>query len=355
MSNGNALTKTRAPGARPPIQTDTTSLVPLDQTQAAGLVMAVAGPDQMRDALRQYRAIQTELDKSMPECILDIKGKKFRTKPYWRAVATIFGISVSEPSHEVMQPIPSPYEDDWAVVVSVTASAPNGRTGTGSGSCSASEKWSIRNGTIISRSQASLHNVLAHAETRAINRAVSDLVGFGEVSAEEVRWSGGEPSEDRQTPHQQFMPPQPPQPPQRNREPQRAPQARAQPDQFGMDMSSDAFAPPARPAQAPTAPVQVIGGEPGGVEQGFSGDSIPNEASEDLSPGRIRRLYAIANPEFGGPGTAQMEEIVIARGYFLTDQNGQRRPNLKSIPWREYDSVCREVNPNPPQAPSKQR
>jgi hypothetical protein len=41
-----------------------------------------------------------------------------------------------------------------------------------------------------------LHNVRAHACTRAKNRAISDLVGFGEVSAEELaggRW-------DEQTP-----------------------------------------------------------------------------------------------------------------------------------------------------------
>ena len=34
--------------------------------------------------------------------------------------------------------------------------------------------------------QATEHNVRSHAHTRAFNRAVSNLVGFGEVSAEEV-------------------------------------------------------------------------------------------------------------------------------------------------------------------------
>jgi hypothetical protein len=34
--------------------------------------------------------------------------------------------------------------------------------------------------------QATEHNIRSHAHTRAFNRAVSNLVGFGEVSAEEI-------------------------------------------------------------------------------------------------------------------------------------------------------------------------
>ena len=52
----------------------------------------------------------------------------------------------------------------------------------GDGSCFSSEKRG--------RGQATVHNVRAHAHTRAFNRAVANLVGFGEVSAEEMEGSG---------------------------------------------------------------------------------------------------------------------------------------------------------------------
>ena len=49
----------------------------------------------------------------------------------------------------------------------------------GDGSCFASEKTG-------GRLRATEHNVRAHAHTRAQNRAISGLVGFGEVSADEM-------------------------------------------------------------------------------------------------------------------------------------------------------------------------
>jgi hypothetical protein len=56
------------------------------------------------------------------------------------------------------------------------ASAPNGRFADGEGSCAANE-----------RSFSKLeHDLLATAATRAVNRAISNLVGLGAVSAEEM-------------------------------------------------------------------------------------------------------------------------------------------------------------------------
>jgi len=52
---------------------------------------------------------------------------------------------------------------------------PNGQTVEGVGYKSWSELY-----------EKTLHNLVSTAWTRAVNRAVSDLVGFGEVSAEEV-------------------------------------------------------------------------------------------------------------------------------------------------------------------------
>jgi hypothetical protein len=140
-------------------------------TEAAPLVAMDAGT--FADALSTYRHIQAEIDRAFPDCIMNVRGKQFRKKSYWRAVSTAANLSV-----EIIDE--REHTDDnggrhW--IATARATAPNGRTATGDGACSASEK---------SGSMCSLHNIRAHALTRAKNRAISDLVGFGEVSAEEL-------------------------------------------------------------------------------------------------------------------------------------------------------------------------
>ena len=66
--------------------------------------------------------------------------------------------------------------------------APNGRAAIGDGSVFAietarrdvSDKWATL------PAQATEHNIRSHAVTRATNRAISNLCGFGEMSAEEA-------------------------------------------------------------------------------------------------------------------------------------------------------------------------
>jgi hypothetical protein len=64
----------------------------------------------------------------------------------------------------------------WIFTVRATH-LPSGLYQDADGSCEFSEK---------AERQRTLHNVRAHALTRAKNRAILDLVGFGEVSAEEI-------------------------------------------------------------------------------------------------------------------------------------------------------------------------
>jgi hypothetical protein len=131
-----------------------------------------ADPAQAVSALENYRQIQAALDKSMPDCIMEIGDKKFRKKVYWRAIATAFNLEL-----ELKEEHREEIGGDWGYLVTYRATAGNGRTCDGDGACFASEK----RGDV-----ATVHNVRAHAHTRAKNRAISDLVGFGEVSAEEV-------------------------------------------------------------------------------------------------------------------------------------------------------------------------
>jgi hypothetical protein len=186
------------------------------------LARAVATPlpaftgTQMAAALIAYKELQTALDKSMPDQIMELDGRPFRKKGYWRAIAVAFNLTV-EPidDHREVQGTFADGRDNFGYIVTYRASAPSGRAAVGDGVCFAVEKARKfrcphleKPNTASKRtihfpaevcpdfdpafhwktlpSQATEHNVRTHAHTRAFNRAVSNLVGFGEVSAEEV-------------------------------------------------------------------------------------------------------------------------------------------------------------------------
>ena len=143
----------------------------LARQQGAAIVQAV-DPAMMEEAIRAYTAIQQTIDRALPDCIMRIQGKAFRKKNYWRAVTTAFNLTVECAAEKWEN-----FDGEWCCDVTYRATAPNGRAAFGDGSCSFREKKGA---------QATRHNVRSHAHTRAYNRAVSNLVGFGEVSAEEV-------------------------------------------------------------------------------------------------------------------------------------------------------------------------
>jgi hypothetical protein len=131
-----------------------------------------ADPDDVAAAIERYKKIQAVFDRMMPECQVTIQGKVFRKKSYWRGIAQQGHISVSVVKEERVE-----YEErDWGWLVTCRASVSD-CSADGDGSCFVSEKRGA---------MATVHNVRAHAHTRAYNRAVSNLVGFGEVSAEEM-------------------------------------------------------------------------------------------------------------------------------------------------------------------------
>ncbi len=182
--------------------------------QTATAALPVLTGQQMTAALAAYQDLQHAIDKAMPDQIMDLDGKKFRKKGYWRAVAVAFNISVE--TVEEKREVASLFKDgreNFGYVVTRRATAPNGRSVVADGTCFAVEKarrfkcphleregsrrtlhfphsscpefdpefqWRVLPG------DATEHNVRGHASTRAFNRAVSDLVGFGEVSAEEI-------------------------------------------------------------------------------------------------------------------------------------------------------------------------
>jgi hypothetical protein len=176
---------------------------------------------EMSQALTAYRELQRALDASMPEQIMTLDGKPFRKKGYWRAIAVAFNLTVEPMPGSERREVTTRFDDgreNFGYVVTYRASTPNGRSTTGDGSAFAVEKarrfrcpHPERPGSARTLhfpaeacpdfdpafqwktlpAQATEHNIRSHAHTRAFNRAVSNLVGFGEVSAEEVE--RGEP------------------------------------------------------------------------------------------------------------------------------------------------------------------
>lgn len=156
----------------------------------ANIVMPQVSPREALDAWKQYQDLKSAIvDKANDVQV--IQGRDFLKKSYWRKIATFFNLSV-EVVEEKREPIGKTYV--WHFTC--RAIAPNGRTAIGTGSCDAFEKAKFTDGAYKTYNRFSkkwedatpnsIHNIRSTAETRAFNRAVSNLVGGGEVSAEEV-------------------------------------------------------------------------------------------------------------------------------------------------------------------------
>ena len=102
-----------------------------------------------------------------------ISSKKYIKRSGWRKIALAFNVSTEIISVE------RDYGSDLKIChVKARAIAPNGRVSEEIASCDSSE--------FNDKVKFSIHNMETKAATRAINRAISNLVGGGEVSAEEI-------------------------------------------------------------------------------------------------------------------------------------------------------------------------
>ncbi|HEY8536651.1 MAG TPA: hypothetical protein VIL25_09375 [Vicinamibacterales bacterium] len=113
-------------------------------------------------------------------------GREYKRKSAWRKLARWAGISTEIIRAERW------WEDDpdgtrhYAARVVVRATAPWGQTAEAVGLCDTRE---ARFRSAGARAKAT-HDVEATAATRATNRAISDLIAAGEVSAEEIEPDG---------------------------------------------------------------------------------------------------------------------------------------------------------------------
>lgn len=158
--------------------------VALAQRPTTGLLMPLAAPAEVREAMVAYQqTLDAILDATDWQGKPGAKGS-FVKKSGWRKIAKAFGLSV-----QVIRDRVDRDNDGYPTRAEtlVRAIGPNGQSMDGDGYCSADEPRFAQAG-----GRTKLENDLrATATTRAMNRAISSLVGFGEVSAEEVGQDGG--------------------------------------------------------------------------------------------------------------------------------------------------------------------
>jgi hypothetical protein len=164
---------------RPPAEREV--LMPLD-------------PERVVEGMRQYQRLLRDLFEPSDWQTEDKNGnpleRPFLKKSGWRKIARAFNLSFERVDSRVER------EEDGTAVraeVWIRAVAPNGQFGDGDGYCSADEvRFKSRR-----RRQKLENDLRSTATTRAKNRATADLVGMGEVSAEEIA-PGGEEDEHAQ-------------------------------------------------------------------------------------------------------------------------------------------------------------
>lgn len=111
-----------------------------------------------------------------PNDVQVAEGRSFKKKSAWRKLARHFTISVAcDPKEARIEQMP---DGGWVAIAGAVASAPWGQTFSDVGACGSDEA--------TGRRTISYADGLATAMTRASNRAVSNLIAMGEVSAEEI-------------------------------------------------------------------------------------------------------------------------------------------------------------------------
>ena len=131
-------------------------------------------PVDVEQAIVEWKAYQELTERLIDKTdYQNIGPKRFKKKSAWRKYAKAFNLSC-----EIIDKIVERGEDgkiQYADFV-VRATAPSGRYAEAWASCSRTER-------AFSHDQ----DIAATAQTRAENRAISDLIGAGEVSAEEMK------------------------------------------------------------------------------------------------------------------------------------------------------------------------
>lgn len=130
--------------------------------------------------IAQQQALSAAYDEAChaligPNDVQQDKGRTFKKKSAWRKLARHFGISVHCDLNSVRI---ERYEGGFVAYAVAEAKAPWRQSWTDVGACASDEETGKR---VITEADA-----VGTAMTRASNRAISNLIAMGEVSAEEV-------------------------------------------------------------------------------------------------------------------------------------------------------------------------
>ena len=166
-----------------PIPLANTGLALAPRPPAEREVLMPLDPQQVVEGMRLYQQLLRDLLEPSDWQTEDKHGRPlerpFLKKSGWRKISRAFNLSFERVhSHVERDEDGTPLRAE----VWIRAIAPNGQFGDGDGYCALEEaRFDSRRG------RAKLENDLrSTATTRAKNRAISDLVGMGEVSAEEI-------------------------------------------------------------------------------------------------------------------------------------------------------------------------
>jgi hypothetical protein len=154
---------------------DSRAVVGAESSQEVGVIRPVGSAEEVLAAWQQFQDVKRSL--LTLDDYQEIQGRARIKKSGWRKIAAAFGISdqiLCEERREHGTPGQSGAYFVWEI--RSRAVAPNGRYVDAVGSCASNER----------RFSHVDHDVRAVAHTRSKNRAVADLVGGGEVSAEEI-------------------------------------------------------------------------------------------------------------------------------------------------------------------------
>ena len=147
---------------------------PLKADSSSVMVKPIMSTSQIVEGYKEYEDLKAQLLK--PSDYQEIQGKTFIKKSGFRKLATAFWISIEIIKEERRDLKDSNWVPYFVYEITAKAIAPNMRFTTACASCSSNER----------RFTHADHDVRSTAQTRAVNRSVSDLVWGWEVSAEEM-------------------------------------------------------------------------------------------------------------------------------------------------------------------------
>lgn len=156
----------------------TKEIKPTTQVAVAPIVEPAVTPIQALKSWENYQELKKKIIE--PTDKQKIGNNIYLKKSYWRKIQKFFNLQLKCIKEERIKKDKKGEQENIAYSSIYRAIAHNGAFCDGDGFCESWEKGRFN----------CEHNVRATAHTRAKNRAISDLVGGGEISAEEINGNG---------------------------------------------------------------------------------------------------------------------------------------------------------------------